>query len=87
MKTKKHMKNEANYMDIASNNSSVKKDPSRGIRYKTDEDKRNGFLEAQCRYNSKKWYCEQCDKSYSISNRVQHQKTKKHMKNEGDYIS
>ncbi len=32
MKTKKHMKNEANYMDIASNNSSVKKDPSRGIR-------------------------------------------------------
>jgi hypothetical protein len=87
MKTKKHMKNEANYMDIASNNSSVKKDPSRGIRYKTDEDKRNGFLEAQCRYNSKKWHCEHCDKSYSISNRVQHQKTKKHMKNEGNYIS
>ena len=58
MKTKKHMKNEANYMDIASNNSSVKKDPSRGIRYKNDEDKRNGFLEAQRRYNSKKWHCE-----------------------------
>ena len=46
-------------MDIASNNSSVKKVPNRGIRYKNDEDKRNGYLKAQRRYNSKKWHCEQ----------------------------
>ena len=75
-------------MDITSNKKGVKKVPKRGIIYKNDEDKRrNGYLETQRRYNSKKWHCEQCDKSYSISNRVQHQKTKKHMKNEENYIS
>ena len=41
-------------MDIASNNSSVKKVPNRGIRYENDEDKRNGYLDSKRRYNSKK---------------------------------
>ena len=74
-------------MDNTSKNSIAKKVPNRGIRYKNDEDKRNGYLEAQRRYNSKKWYCEHCDKTYSISNKVQNKKYKKHIKNEGDYIS
>ena len=74
-------------MDITSNNCSVKKVPNRGIRYENDEDKRRGYLEAQCRYNSKKWHCEHCDKMYSISHIVQHLKIKIHKKNEENYIS
>ena len=74
-------------MDITSDKSSAKKVPNRGKRYENDEDKRNGYLKAQRRYNSKKWHCEHCDKSYSISNKVQHQKTKIHMKNVENYIS
>ena len=74
-------------MDITSDNSSVKKVSNRGIRYKNDEDKRNGYLEAQCKYNSKKWHCEQCDKSYSISSKSRHMKTKTHKNNVENYIS
>ena len=74
-------------MDITSNKSNIKKVPNRGIIYKNDEDKRDGYLEAQRRYNSKKWYCKHCDKSYSVSNKVQHQKTKIHIKNVENYIS
>ena len=74
-------------MDITSDNSSVKKVPNRGIRYKNDEDKRNGYLEAQRRYNSKKWHCEHCDKSYSISSKSRHMKTATHKNNVENYIS
>jgi len=74
-------------MDITSDNSSAKKVPNRGIRYKNDEDKRNGYLESKRRYNSKKWYCEHCDKSYSISSKSRHTKTKTHQKNVENYIS
>ena len=74
-------------MDITSNNSSVKKVPNRGIRYENDEDKRNGYLDSKRRYNSKKWYCKHCDKSYSISGKSRHIKTIIHKKNEENYIS
>ena len=64
-----------------------KKVPNRGVRYENKDDKRNGYLEAQRKYNSKKWYCEHCDKSYSISSKIRHMKTIIYKKNEGDYIS
>jgi hypothetical protein len=74
-------------MDITTNNSIAKKVPNRGIRYKNDEDKRNGYLESKCRYNSKKWHCEQCDKSYSIASKSRHIKTIIHKQNVENYIS
>ena len=72
---------------MTSENSVAKKVPNRGIRYKNDEDKRNGYLEAQRKYNSKKWHCEHCDKSYSIASKSRHMKTKIHIKNVENYIS
>ena len=74
-------------MDITSDNSSVKKVSNRGIRYKNDEDKRNGYLDSKRRYNSKKWHCEHCNKLYSISGKSRHIKTIIHKKNEENYIS
>ena len=58
-----------------------------GKKYDNEEDKRKGYLEAQRRYNSKKWKCLFCNKTLSLSNKAQHLKTKIHIHNEDNYIS
>src|SRR5271163_4562547 len=64
----------------------ISKTPRQGIRYENGEDRRKGYIEAQRRYNSKKWYCEDCSRMYSISNKVQRLKTKIHNRNVANYI-
>jgi len=52
-----------------------------GKKYDNDEDRRQGYLSAQRRYNSKKWKCDACDYEVSISRKIRHKNSKKHKMN------
>ena len=47
-------------------------------KYNTDEDRREGYLEAQRRSAAKIWNCEYCNLSISKGNKTNHLKSKKH---------
>jgi len=55
--------------------------PQRGNRYKTEQEKRDAYLNAQSRYSSKRVYCKLCDCETSLANKAKHMKTQKHMLN------
>ena len=46
----------------------------------TDEERRAARLAALRKYNSKKWYCDSCDKWVVITHKLPHLKTIRHTK-------
>lgn len=57
------------------------KSHKQGQKYKTEEEKRKGRLEALHKYNTKKYHCLVCDTLLNIAQKPRHEKTKKHQLN------
>ena len=56
-------------------------------KYNTDEDRRNGYLEAQLRHSAKIWNCEYCNVFIRKGNKTNHLKFKKHIGNGKNIIN
>ena len=60
-----------------------------GVMYDNEEDRRNGYLEAQKRHASKPWECNICNIKILKGNKTNHLKSIKHHHNNlcqnGDY--
>jgi len=49
-----------------------------GVAYKTEEERRKGYLEAQKRHANKPWICSHCDVTILKGNKTNHLKSIKH---------
>jgi len=52
-----------------------------GQKYKTEEDRRRGRLNALHKYNTKKYHCDVCNTTLCCIRKLQHEKSKKHQSN------
>ena len=52
-----------------------------GVKYETEEERRNGLLKAFLRYSSKPWTCEVCNRTIWKGNKTKHLKTNVHKRN------
>ena len=52
-----------------------------GQKYKTEKERRKGRLLAEHKYNTKKYHCDVCDTLLNTSQKLRHEKTKKHQLN------
>jgi len=50
-------------------------------KYNTDEERKEGFRQAQLRYTAKPWRCESCNVTIRLGNKTKHLRSKKHVEN------
>lgn len=52
-----------------------------GVKYETEEERRNGLLKAFLRYSSKPWKCDICDRTIWQGNKTKHLRSNFHKRN------